>query len=155
MNDAPAATGTIWQTQGNYEYEVAPDGNTYTDWYRCRDGRAADGRLLEHNHITGETRESRTVFPGGATQMLATELPVHWLGYVADDACNLGMEALEGRPGFIGQTVVVYAVPGEGHTATLERKPGGGTASFELRLPPGQDFGGRSTFWVVFPDFYN
>jgi len=31
----------IWQTLGDYEYEVGPGG--YTGWYRCVGGRLANG----------------------------------------------------------------------------------------------------------------
>lgn len=142
----------IWQTVGNHEFET--DGKEYTGWCRDVDGRTVDGRWPQTHQSTGLVRDFRTAFPDGRTQMRADELPAHWLGYVADDAANLGIEAFEGRPGFISDNQTVYAAPAHGREATLQRRPEE-KPSFDFRLPRGKEFGGRSTFWVAFPNFYS
>lgn len=39
-----------WQTLGRYEFEY--DEHGYTSWYRCVQGRLADGRWPEWNLLT-------------------------------------------------------------------------------------------------------
>ena len=46
-----------WQQLGHYEYEVSETFTLqYTGWYRCINGRMADGRWPAWNYNTGETR---------------------------------------------------------------------------------------------------
>ena len=49
---------TYWQAQdaGGYEFEVNEIAMGYTGWYRCIQGRMADGRWPEWSISTGEVR---------------------------------------------------------------------------------------------------
>ncbi len=152
MDDELTISVYFWQTVGDYEYEH--DGREHTGWARCVDGRTVDGRWPQFHQQTGAQRDYRVAFPDGRTHMRADELPLHWLGYMANDAANLGIESLEGRPGFVSEYQTVYAALTPGHQTTLERTPGD-KPRFELRLPHGEAFGGRSTFEAVFPNFYS
>lgn len=154
MNDAPTALPMLsWQTQGE-DYEYEHDGSSYTGWCRSVGGRTLDGRWTERNQKTGEERDHRMAFPDGRTEMRADELPLYWLGYVDDNAAIIGIMAFEGHPGFVGEGLAVYAAPSDGCRATLKRLPGD-QPSFEFRLPHGENFGGRSVFWVALSRFFS
>lgn len=149
---ALAVLATTWVRRGSEEFEDGPNGRT--GWARDVDGRTADGRWPETYWETGEVREGRATFPDSSTEMRADQLPVGWLGFVGDNAANLGMQALEGRPGFVNEYEMVYAVPADGRRASLTRETSN-TPSFKFQLPPGEQWGNRSAFWVVFPNFYH